>query len=239
MAAVTSLPWGRPLTRADVRELPDDGHRYELLDGMLLVSPSPTHRHQRAVTRLGLLLGNACPSDQELLVAPFDVVLADDTVLQPDLLVADVCDLADARVPLAPHLVVEVLSPSTRRVDLLLKRSRYEAAGVPAYWSWTRRSPRSPSSSSSSFATSRPPASWTPRRSRSSTPTRSPSSLGRWSSEAGEDAGPRLRRVTALPPLRGLRGDHRERTLESRAGAAGGAARCARVRDARTWRGRP
>lgn len=134
MAAVTPLPWGRPLTRADVRELPDDGHRYELLDGMLLVSPSPTHRHQRAVTRLGLLLGNACPSDQELLVAPFDVVLADDTVLQPDLLVADVRDLADARVPLAPHLVVEVLSPSTRRVDLLLKRSRYEAAGVPAYW---------------------------------------------------------------------------------------------------------
>jgi Uma2 family endonuclease len=70
MAAVTTLPWGRPLTRRDLRELPDDGHRYELVDGMLLVSPSPPRRHQRAVTRLGLLLGNACPPNLELLFAP-------------------------------------------------------------------------------------------------------------------------------------------------------------------------
>lgn len=134
MNAVTTLPWGRPLTRHDLHDLPDDGHRYELLDGMLLVSPSPTHRHQRAASRLVLLLGNACSPDLELLFAPFDVVLADDTVLQPDILVASARDLEDERVPLVPHLVVEVLSPSTRRVDLLLKRSRYEAAGVPSYW---------------------------------------------------------------------------------------------------------
>ena len=114
MAAVTSLPWGRPLTRADVRELPDDGHRYELLDGMLLVSPSPTHRHQRAVTRLGLLLGNACPSDQELLVAPFDVVLADDTVLQPDLLVADVSATWPTRGCLWPPISSSRCSPPAR-----------------------------------------------------------------------------------------------------------------------------
>jgi Uma2 family endonuclease len=134
MSAVTTLPWGRPLTRHDLHDLPDDGHRYELLDGMLLVSPSPTHRHQRAASRLVLLLGNACPADRELLFAPFDVVLADDTVLQPDILVASARDLEDERLPLVPHLVVEVLSPSTRRVDLLLKRSRYEAAGIPSYW---------------------------------------------------------------------------------------------------------
>jgi Uma2 family endonuclease len=109
MSAVTTLPWGRPLTRHDLHDLPDDGHRYELLDGMLLVSPSPTHRHQRAASRLVLLLGNACPADRELLFAPFDVVLADDTVLQPDILVASARDLEDERLPLVPHLVVEVL----------------------------------------------------------------------------------------------------------------------------------
>jgi Uma2 family endonuclease len=48
--------------------------------------------------------------------------------------VASARDLEDERLPLVPHLVVEVLSPSTRRVDLLLKRSRYEAAGIPSYW---------------------------------------------------------------------------------------------------------
>jgi Uma2 family endonuclease len=134
MSAVTTLPWGRPLTRQDLRDVPDDGHRYELLDGLLLVSPSPRRLHQRAVTRLGLLLGNACPADLELLLAPFDVVLADDTVLQPDLVVTARSDLDPDPVPPVPELVVEVLSPSTRRVDLLLKRSRYEAAGIPSYW---------------------------------------------------------------------------------------------------------
>ena len=61
-------------------------------------------------------------------------MLADDTVLQPDLVVTARSDLDPDPVPLVPELVVEVLSPSTRRVDLLLKRSRYEAAGIPSYW---------------------------------------------------------------------------------------------------------
>lgn len=134
MGAVTALPWGRPLTRADLRELPDDGHRYELLDGTLLVSPSPSLPHQRAVGRLHLLLAGACPPDLEVVLAPFDVTLADDTVLQPDLLVVRRATAEAGAVPLVPHLVVEVLSPSSRRIDLLLKRARYEAAGIPAYW---------------------------------------------------------------------------------------------------------
>ena len=118
MSAVTTLPWGRPLTWQDLPDVPDDGHRYELVDGMPLVSPSPRRLHQRAVTRLALLLGDACPRGLELLLAPFDVVLADDTVLQPDLVVAACSDLDPDPVPLIPELVVEVLlSPSTRRVD--------------------------------------------------------------------------------------------------------------------------
>jgi Uma2 family endonuclease len=138
MTAVTTrthgLPWGRPLVRADLDAMPDDGHRYELVDGVLLVSPAPKPLHQRVVGRLFRLLDDACPDDCEVFVARLDVVLADDTVLEPDLLVARRTDLTERDLPAAPLLAVEVLSPSTRRFDLTLKRSRFEAAGVGSYW---------------------------------------------------------------------------------------------------------
>lgn len=134
MTSVTVLPFGRPLTRADLERLPDDGHRYELIDGMLLVSPSPRPRHQLVVGRLHLLLSAACPPDLYVVLAPLAVALSDDTELQPDLLVAPRDQFNDKELPGAPLLSVEVLSPSTRRVDLLLKRDRLQAAGVPSYW---------------------------------------------------------------------------------------------------------
>jgi Uma2 family endonuclease len=135
MADVTTLPRSRPLTRADLDALPDDGHRYELVDGSLVVTPAPTWRHQSTVVRLCTLLDAARPGPAfRVFVAPMDVALADDTVLQPDVLVARRSDLSERDLPAAPLLAVEVLSPSTRRIDLTLKRSRYEAAGCPAYW---------------------------------------------------------------------------------------------------------
>ena len=134
MEPVTVLPHGRPLRRADLDAMPDDGHRYELIDGVLIVSPSPSHPHQRAGFRLARLLDDACPDDLEVLIAPFDVVLADDTVVIPDILVARRSDITFRDLPVAPVLTVEVLSPSTRRFDLMLKRSRFEAAGVGSYW---------------------------------------------------------------------------------------------------------
>lgn len=84
MVAMTLLPRSRPLTRADLDAIPDDGHRYELLDGVLLVTPAPSLEHQRVARELFLLLHAACPEGLEVLFAPFDVVLADDTVLQPE-----------------------------------------------------------------------------------------------------------------------------------------------------------
>jgi Uma2 family endonuclease len=69
-----------------------------------------------------------------LLFAPFDVALAEDSVLQPDLLVARRSSFSAKDLQGAPLLAVEVLSPSTRRIDLHLKRARYEAAGCPSYW---------------------------------------------------------------------------------------------------------
>jgi Uma2 family endonuclease len=135
MTAMTHvLPFGRPLVRADLEALPDDGHRYELLDGMLLVSPSPRFQHQMMLGNLYLLLRAAATPGLLVLGAPFAVALAEDTEVQPDLLVAPRTSFTDKELPGPPLLAVEVLSPSTRRVDLLLKRDRYQAAGVPSYW---------------------------------------------------------------------------------------------------------
>ena len=134
METVTTLPRGQAFTRQDLESMPDDGHRYELIDGTLIVTPAPSHGHQTIVVRLLVLLDQACPSDMQVLVAPFDVALADDTVMQPDLLVAQRSAFTARDLPTAPLLAVEVLSPSTRRVDLTLKRDRYAAAGCQSYW---------------------------------------------------------------------------------------------------------
>ena len=134
MSTVTTLPYSGPFTRADLELMPDDGHRYELLDWTLLVSPSPRHLHQRAVGNLHLLLREGCPPELEVILAPFDVVLAEDTVLVPDLLVAPRSQFSERDLPGPPLLAVEVLSPSTRRIDQLLKRDRLQAAGVLSYW---------------------------------------------------------------------------------------------------------
>lgn len=134
MGVVTTLPRSRPLTWRDLQQMPDDGHRYELLDGSLLVTPAPVSAHQRAVVRLIMVLAPACPEDLEVFTAPFDVRLAEDTVLQPDVLVARRSDVTRANLPAAPVLAVEVLAPSTRLIDLNLKKARYEAAGCPSYW---------------------------------------------------------------------------------------------------------
>lgn len=134
MTTVTTLPYGRPLTRADLADLPDDGHRYELIDGVLIVSPGPQLPHQDMVGNLYLLLRSGCPAHLKVVLAPFAVALAKDTEVQPDLLVAERTQFTRKELPGPPLLDVEVLSPSTRRIDLLLKRDRLQSAGVPSYW---------------------------------------------------------------------------------------------------------
>ena len=134
MVSMTMTAHGEPMTRADLEALPDDGRRHELIDGTLVVTPAPRLRHQRMVVRLVTLLETARPGGVRVLVAPFDVSLADDTVVQPDLLVAPLGQFTDKDLPGAPLLAVEILSPSTRLIDLNLKRARYETAGCAAYW---------------------------------------------------------------------------------------------------------
>lgn len=134
MGTMTVLPRSRALTREDLDAMPADGHRYELIDGALIVTPAPSLRHQTMVGHLHLTLSAACPDHLKVLLAPFDVALDLDTVVQPDLLVARRSDLTERDLPTAPVLAVEVLSPSTRHIDLALKRARYEEAGCASYW---------------------------------------------------------------------------------------------------------
>ncbi|MFP5282085.1 MAG: Uma2 family endonuclease [Actinomycetes bacterium] len=132
--AATFLPHGRPFTRADRDALPDDGNRYELIDGTLIVTPSPSWRHQGAAFELAKRLDARCPPELRVFLAPLDVTYAEDTVLQPDVLVVRRSDLGERDLEAGPLLAVEVLSPSTRHLDLAFKRARYEAARCPSYW---------------------------------------------------------------------------------------------------------
>jgi Uma2 family endonuclease len=128
------MPRDHEWTVADLADTPDDGLRYELVDGVLLVSPAPTNRHQIVVGELYLLLRAAAPADVRVMLAPTDYQPTDRRSLQPDLLVARRTDVGDEPVNAPLLLAVEVLSPSTRSVDLLLKRGIYAESGVASYW---------------------------------------------------------------------------------------------------------
>ena len=125
---------GRPFTVRDLEEMPDDGHRYELIDGMLHVSPAPGWRHQKMGLGLFSVLAAACPAEFEVLAAPFAVQPSESTELQPDVLVGRFEDFTDKNLPKAPVLAVEVLSPSTALNDLNNKRAAYARMGVASYW---------------------------------------------------------------------------------------------------------
>jgi len=132
MAAEPEVAAG-PFTRGDLARMPDDGRRYEIIDGVLIVSAAPGRLHQRALTRLWRLLDDACPPEFEALVAPFAVGLADDTEMQPDIVVGLDVNFTDRNIA-EPLLVVEMLSPSTRPFDTHVKPARFERAGTPSFW---------------------------------------------------------------------------------------------------------
>jgi Uma2 family endonuclease len=134
MVTVTTMPVSGDWTVEDLDRLPDDGLRYELVDGVLLVSPSPLVPHQLALASLLLRLGNAAPPHVRVLPAPLDITFSRTRLLQPDIVVFHVDQLAGHKVLGVPLLAVEVLSASTRATDTTLKRRVFEQAGVPSYW---------------------------------------------------------------------------------------------------------
>lgn len=136
------LTWGAPVTYADLQTMPDDGHRRELIDGQLLVTPAPIPLHQLAVARLYERLAAAAPEDTVVLFAPVDWKISELSVVEPDVLVTRPDDVSGAFLQDTPLLVVEVLSPSTRLTDLGSKRMLYERTGVADYWIVDPKVPR-------------------------------------------------------------------------------------------------
>jgi Uma2 family endonuclease len=135
MTVMAVMPRGAwEWTVDDLDAIPDDGLQYELVDGVLLVSPASKPRHHRVVLRVAIVLDAACPPDMEVFIAPLDFRPDRRTSVQPDVLVARRSEVGKNNVTLAPLLAVEVLSPSTRRKDLVLKRSVYEERGVQSLW---------------------------------------------------------------------------------------------------------
>ncbi|GAA3546314.1 Uma2 family endonuclease [Nocardioides daeguensis] len=134
MSVVETLQVPGPWTIAERDQLPDDGHRYELVDGTLLVNAAPAPDHQEVGLRLWQLLDAGAPVELRVLTAPLDVVLADDTVVEPDVVVGRRADFTGKNLPAVPLLVVEVLSPSTQVIDRNMKLERYQRAGIPSYW---------------------------------------------------------------------------------------------------------
>ena len=124
---------GEPFTVGDLDRMPDDGHRYELLDGTLIVSPAPGLPHQRVAVVLAALHELACPDD--LVVFPnVGVRIGARSALEPDAVVAWQSDVAGVRLTKPPLLVAEILSPDSALRDLNLKKAAYERFGIPSYW---------------------------------------------------------------------------------------------------------
>ena len=127
------------LTYQDYEALPNDGRRYEIHDGELSVTPAPTPQHQIISARLFTALTRWVETHPGglLLYSPLDVILANTSIVQPDIvyLAADRLNRVSRRgIEGAPTLTVEILSPSTRTVDRVTKTRLYARYEVPFLW---------------------------------------------------------------------------------------------------------
>jgi len=129
----------RRVTYADYAAMPDDGHRYQVIEGTLSMTPAPNVAHQNSLENLLDVVRRHVRSARmgKVHIAPIDVVLSDENVVQPDLIfiAADRLKIiTEANVQGAPDLVVEVLSPGSARIDRVQKRDLYARFGVREYW---------------------------------------------------------------------------------------------------------
>lgn len=129
----------RHWTVDDLADLPDDGRRYEIIDGELFVTPSPSARHQAAIAELYVLLREYLSRERVgyAYFAPLDVIFSPTRAVQPDLLVMPLINgrrPEKLENPGALLLAVEVLSPGTARADRVAKRNMFRDEGVADYW---------------------------------------------------------------------------------------------------------
>jgi Uma2 family endonuclease len=124
-------------TYDDLGKLPDDGRRYEIIDGVLFVSPSPRTPHQRALGAIHALIWSWLRGNPigEVFIAPFDVVFSQKSAVQPDVLFVSKArrEVVQDVVRGSPDLVVEVLS-SNPGLDRVKKFNLYQQRDVTHYW---------------------------------------------------------------------------------------------------------
>lgn len=128
------------MTYEDLLVLPDDGMRHELVDGVHYVSPAPGSVHQLIVGNVYAALRSWLRDHPQgvVMLAPFDVVFSRHDVVEPDLMYftsarfRKIVGETSAQGP--PDLAIEILSPATRRRDVIIKRRLYERCGVSEYW---------------------------------------------------------------------------------------------------------
>ena len=126
-------------TYEDYLLFPEDGRRHELIDGEHFMTPAPSIKHQKIVSRLDRFLGDYVVRTKmgEVFVAPTDVVLSDLDVVQPDLLfisAARAFIITEKNISGPPDFVIEIISPTSRKTDETVKRKLYERCGVREYW---------------------------------------------------------------------------------------------------------
>lgn len=126
-------------TYEDYLLFPEDGKRHELIDGEHFMTPSPNTRHQEISRNLLLAIGIFLKNNPigKLFGAPYDAVLSDLDVVQPDLLfitAARFSLITEKNIQGVPDLVIETISENTRKTDEVIKRKLYEKHGIPEYW---------------------------------------------------------------------------------------------------------
>jgi Uma2 family endonuclease len=139
MAVVAPPALERPLTYEDLEAMPDDGKRYELINGELFELTGPTPKHQRSTRRLSTNLDQFVTVRElgEVFFAPLDVYLSPHNTLQPDIIYvsrARASIIRPQKIEGIPDLLMEVVSPSNRRHDIVIKAALYATFGVPEYW---------------------------------------------------------------------------------------------------------
>lgn len=133
---------GLRMSADEFLEIPDDGNFYELIDGVVVMSPSPTPRHQRVAMRISFLIGTYLDTNPVgELFAEIDVHFGEgtqggDLVYRPELVFVRAERLAgmEERITGAPDMVLEVISRGSRRIDTETKRADYERFGVREFW---------------------------------------------------------------------------------------------------------
>ena len=125
-------------TEKDYFSLPETNRKVELSEGRLIIPASPTTKHQRISFRLSLLIGNHVLGNNlgEVVAAPMDVWLYEDTVRQPDIVFMnnEHRDRITENMWIIPDLVMEILSENNIEEDRICKFNQYQKAGIPEYW---------------------------------------------------------------------------------------------------------